>query len=305
MTLCLFQANFCFSNDAYLTMEAYLNQARTDNNFVSPSPDALDRMEKLFYRLLKGERGNPIVQDWKALHFSMEDIRCADKTYVLLIEEAPHRTGRGMYLFPQVPQGNQVLMIPHGLHDYYTSDIGIQLTLEGNFAATVFNSVHRYGNRKKKSQKAKGQGADEEPTAGMEKTWDMAALPDTCFTAFTQAFIRAFPRGTLLQLHGFSSKKRKTRKGRESDLIISAGTRKTTYQASRLQACLKQKIPGKIRLYPDDVQELGGTRNIIGAILRASDHKGFIHIEINSSMRKKIKNNPEIRGWFLNCITAL
>jgi hypothetical protein len=286
-------------------MEAYLNQARTDNNFVFPSPEELDRVEKLFYRLLKGERGKHIVQGWKELHFSMEEIKCAGRTYVLLTEEAHHRTGRGMYFFPQKPCGDQVLMIPHGLHDYYTSDIGIQLTQEGNFAATVFNSVHRYGNRKKNSPKAKREEANEKPTSGIEKTWDMAALPDTCFTAFTQAFIRAFPRGTLMQIHGFSQKNTKTREGRESDLIISAGTRNTTSRASRLQDCLKQNIPGKIRLYPDEVQELGGTKNIIGATLRAAGHKGFLHIEINYSMRKKIKNNPEIRESFSGCATAL
>ena len=111
MALCLFQANSCFSKDAYRTMETYLNQARTDNHFIPPSPEELHRVKKLFYRLLKGERGNHIVQDWKELHFSMEEITCAGRTYVLLVEEPDHRTGRGMYLFPQNPRGNQVLMI--------------------------------------------------------------------------------------------------------------------------------------------------------------------------------------------------
>lgn len=297
MTLCLFQANFCFGNDAHRTMETYLNQARTDNHFVPPTPGELHRVEKLFYRLLKGERGNPIIQNWKDLHFSMEEITCAGRTYVLVVEEPDHRTGRGMYLFPQNPGGNQVLMIPHGLHDYYTSDIGIQLTLEGDFAATVFNSVHRYGNRKKMDQ---GKSPP-----GKEKTWDMAALPDTFFTAFTQAFIRAFPGGTLMQLHGFSPKYRKTPAGRESDIIISAGTKNTSIRALKFRDCLKKKVPGNIRLYPDEVKELGGTRNIIGATLRTAGHRGFLHIEINYSMRKKIKSNPKIRGYFLDCITAL
>ncbi|SMC54585.1 hypothetical protein SAMN02746065_10427 [Desulfocicer vacuolatum DSM 3385] len=303
MTLCLLQAPFCSANDAYHTLEAHLKQTKADNIFIPPSPEELQQVESLFYRLLKGERGKQMGQEWEKLHFSISETAYAGKIFLLVMEAPGHGSGRGGYIFPGHTRSNRVLMIPHGFHDHFTGQIGIRLSLEGNFAATLFNSVHRYGNRKKNKTAANKQKNSENSSPERQENWDMAARPDTFFTAFTKAFIRAFPRGSLIQLHGFAAKKRKTGQGRESDMIISAGTRYTSARAQACRECLQQKLSGNIRLYPDDVQELGGTRNIIGRTLRAAGHKGFIHIEMNHSMRGKIANEPHTRGLFSTCLT--
>jgi hypothetical protein len=183
-------------------------------------------------------------------------------------------------------------MIPHGFYDYHTGDIGIRLMLEGPFAGAAFNTVHRYGSRK-----LKGVPSNE--------TWDMADLFDTFFSAFTRAFVRTHPGGHLIQLHGFSRKKRNTDAGRNSDIIISNGTAYPSQGLTDLSDCLKIKLPGITRLYPMEINTLGGTQNTIGKVMRSMDHPGFIHLEMSLSMRKKMTYNHDIRYSFLSCLKNL
>lgn len=222
----------------------------------------------------------------------MKHIELDGQSYILIMEDGEYRAGKGFYIISTEIQSDNVLMIPHGLHDYHTSDIGMKLMLEGNFAAASFNTVHRYGSRKAKGGKS-------------NEVWDMADLFDTYFAAFTRAFVNAFPKGHLLQLHGFSRNKRKSPEGKDSDIILSSGTKKTTWPMERFGDCLKVKIPGMTRIYPDEVRELGGTENTIGSIMRSSGHSGFLHIEMSLSMRKNIKEEKALRSFFLNCVEKL
>jgi|FLOH01.1.fsa_nt_gi hypothetical protein len=300
----LLQTPLSFCSSGYTLMESCLNQSRTKKNFVSPSREELQTAQQLFYKLFKGEREKNLIQSWKELNFSMKEMVWENKLYTLIMEDDESRTGRGLYVFPKTPQKNSVLMIPHGLHDYYTDKIGIQLTLEGQFSATAFNTVHRYGNRSQKALPDERTSQQEVSTAA-DETWDMTQLPDTYFTAFTTAFATAFPKGTLIQLHGFSKNNRKTPKGKNSDFIISSGTRKITAQVKQFINCLKMETPNRICVYPDDVLELGGTRNITGSVLRSLGHQGFLHIEMELSIRKKLKDDPMMRESFLKCIEVL
>ena len=305
MFFSFFQVNISCGSDAKQFLEDYKGNAKAYNNFVAPSSRELQQLESLFYKILTGQRGEDINRAFKELNFSIKELVFNNRVFTLIAEDVDHKTGRGIYMFPQIIQGQQVLMIPHGFHDLYTSDIGFQLTLEGHFAATLFNSVHRYGHRKKNIPETAREDASEDEMAKSPENWDMAARPDTCFTAFTRAFVAAFPKGALIQLHGFSQKKRKTHEGRTSDFILSSGTGQAGEMVTGLANCFKRKLPGTVRVYPADIKELGGTQNVIGASLRSSGHQGFIHMEMNRSTREKMKNDPGLRQLFLACIQGL
>lgn len=288
----LLQADISFGNESYDILMNELKDARKESSFIAPSEEALQSAEELFLGLLTGKNDNDWEEEWKNLNFSMESRELNGKSFNILVEHGENRAGKGFYIFSTTTKSDNVLMIPHGLYDYHTSDIGMQLMLEGDFAAISFNTVHRYGNKKLKGSTS-------------HATWDMADLYNTYFTSFTRAFIHAFPKGHLLQLHGFSRKKRKSFEGEDSDIILSTGSEKTTWQMELFSDCLKLKIPGMTRMYPDEVQELGGTKNTIGSIMRSSGHTGFLHIEMSLTMRKKMNQEKEVRTSFLKCVEKL
>ncbi|SDU55797.1 hypothetical protein [Desulfobacula phenolica] len=300
----LLQPSLSQGDSGYLLVKQHLHEARTKTDFVFPSKKELQTVQHLFYRMLKKEPHKALIEEWKQLNFSMTNIECKGKEYTLLSEDEQNRTGRGFYIFPTTPKTNRVLMIPHGLHDFHTDDIGIQLSLEGHFAAAAFNTVHRYGNKRKNSLPQKNN-LQQKNRPKNDEAHDLAKLSDTFFTAFTAAFARAYPDGSLLQVHGFSKSRRKTLEGRNSNLVVSSGTRQASRLANKFADCLKKQFTGNVSLYPRDVRELGGTRNISGILLRSAGHNGFIHIELDLATRQQIKDVPEIKQWFLNCIEML
>jgi len=277
-------------------MVAKLKASQKKTRFIPPSPEALGLAEQLFTGIFQGKPLTTPASTLTRLNLTMETVELNARRYLLLMEAPTHRRGRGFYIFPapgtEFEFSNQVLMIPHGFYDYHTGDIGIHLMLEGQFAAAAFNTVHRYGNRK-----LKGVPSNE--------TWDMADLFDTFFSAFTRAFVTTHPGGHLIQLHGFSRKKRNTDAGRNSDIIISNGTAYPSQVLTALGDCIKIKLPGITRLYPMEIKELGGTQNTIGKVMRSMDHPGFIHLEMSLSMRKKMTYDHDIRNRFLSCLENL
>ncbi|HKL82701.1 MAG TPA: hypothetical protein VJ879_09300 [Desulfobacter sp.] len=277
-------------------MVAKLNASQKKGRFIPPSPEALGLAEQLFMDIFQGKPLATLAPALTRLNLIMETVELDASRYLLLMEAPTHRRGRGFYIFPatatQFGFSNQVLMIPHGFYDYHTGDIGIHLMLEGPFAGAAFNTVHRYGSRKLKDVPS-------------NETWDMADLFDTFFSAFTRAFVRTHPGGHLIQLHGFSRKKRNTDAGRNSDIILSNGTAYPSQVLTAFGDCMKIKLPGVTRLYPMEIHALGGTQNTIGKVMRAMDHPGFIHLEMSLSMRKKMTYGHDIRNRFLSCLENL
>jgi hypothetical protein len=277
-----------------------LDQSREGGRFEMPSDTELARSRQLFYRLFKSDLQPDLFEQWKTLGFAYQQIELSGKPYICLYEKDADRRGRGFYLFAKAPTARHVLMMPHGFYDLHTREIGFDLSREGHFAAIVWNTVHRYGADKGISR---NRGYRHRPdSSDPTDTWDMARLSRSYFTAFTHAFAGAEPRGCLIQLHGFSQKKRDSRAGRDADMIISNGTRQLSHELRAFSDCLKIGMPGMIRSYPTEVEELGGTQNTIGALLRARGHTGFVHIEMSYPLRVRLKKESALRQVFLQCI---
>jgi hypothetical protein len=154
---------------------------------------------------------------------------------------------------------------PHRYFDRHTNQIGQHWLASSEVGLLMRNSVHRYAGRK------------QTPVVDT----DFAHSPYNPMLAVSRALVAKGGDWLIVQLHGFSAEKRQTPAAREADLIISYGARASVQGQQRLQAikqCLQQTGNWQVGLYPTEVQELGGTRNIIGRNLRQLGHgERFLH----------------------------
>ena len=280
-------------------LASMLAAAQQGGRYEQISESEWHQSESLFFRLLNAEPVAALLADVDQLGFRLSEIHVNGSPYVVLMEKEDARKGRGFYLFRRDASSADVLMIPHAYYDLHTATIGMQLGLQGSFAAIAWNTVHRYRSKNNAPSKAGNRGMAD---AERDDMWDMARLSNTCFTAFATAFAKKYETGRLLQIHGFSQKKRSTSKGRNADIILSPGAVSSVLPLTEYGDCMKLELPVVVNIYGSDVDELGGTRNVVGQLLRSLGHGGFLHMEMSKSLRVLLKDNPDMRQAFLHCL---
>lgn len=268
-----------------------LKRAQEGGGYRAVPDDQLIAAEKLFARMLQGERGRGLATEWDDLGFTLESAWLNGRNVLALMEKPELKLGRGFYLFPLQAQGSDLLMMPHSFYDLHTRSLGKYFFAEGNFMAAGWNTVHR-----NKGPGGKPLRADD------PWQWDMADLPNTYFTALTKAFMHTQARGKLIQLHGFAQGKRKSRSARDSDLILGNGTSTPPRSLQRFGDCLKINIPYMVRLYPFETRDLGGMENISAGILSKNGHDGFVQMEMSLPLREYLLSSVQARASVLNCM---
>lgn len=211
--------------------------------------------------------------DWQSL--AMQQNNYPD--YLTLQELPTAKYGRGFFAVNRRSGKNWLLQAPHADSDLYTGKIASRLFLDGAFKAAQWNTVKR-------------------------DISDMAHTPNTYWQAFTLAFAEQYPDGKIIQIHGFDQAVRKSAAGETSDMILSAGHEQTPLWIQQTAVCLKNAFPTRVSLYPVDIQELGGTTNVQGQLLRSLKHEGFLHIEMSKTLREELLNKLESRKLLLNCL---
>ena len=256
--------------------------ARKKVIFAPPAAAEVAAAEELFASLFAGKDGADAAARQQG--FELLATREGETDFRVLREAGDQRRGRGFYLFRQGTAWPVVLMMPHAFTDEDTEQIGLQLLLEGKIAAAAWNTVRR-------------RPAAGGPEAGSQ---DLAHLPVSSFTAFTRAFARTRPNSLLLQLHGFAEK----RKGQTltAAAVVSSGTKTPSARAKAFAACLRRESGREIRLYPDGPEDLGGTTNVSGRIVRGLGLDGFIHLEMARSYRRELRDQPDKRQQLLRCL---
>lgn len=269
--------------------------ARKGGEYRQLQEEELAAVVVYFERMLEGERSQELFNAWEKLGFSTRKAHLGKKRVWVLMEQAEKKYGRGFYLFPLAAESSTVLMMPHGFYDLHTRRIGEQFFEEGEFLAAAWNTVHRnkYPGQNNKTT------LDDNPWM-----WDMADLPNTCFTALTRAFARVQPKGHLVQLHGFSKAKRKSRSARDSDLILSNGTEFPPKKLITFGDCLKINLSVMVRLYPLETKDLGSTENISARILGALGHDGFVQMEMSLGLRDQQRSSINFRKAVLGCMNS-
>ncbi|MES9988205.1 MAG: hypothetical protein AB2603_17530 [Candidatus Thiodiazotropha endolucinida] len=254
-----------------------------------PSRQELSRVRILFSKLLRGITDqNAMRSQWKALGFDWLPVELDGESIVVLKEHASRCEGRGLFMIRTASGPLNLLQIPHRFHDKKTGNIGYALMRHGDFRIAAFNSISRY---------ARNKGGD-------GKDADLVRNGDNYFTALAEAAALLSADSRVIQIHGFDSAKRNSDPGRNSQVIISDGTRRPSGKVQALARCLASDFDEQVGLYPRDVDELGATTNQIGSKLRHYDHRGFMHIELSRVARHALLTDCALMTKMVGCLSG-
>jgi hypothetical protein len=215
--------------------------------------------------------------------------RVAEGGRVWLLAESPDKKrGAGLYVFRPGNARPLLIEAPHTFFDRGTLELGLLAFERLDARALAINTVHRSG----------GKTADEraDDAESGESPSDLAHAKSSFYSTVHATLIALDPALAVVQLHGFRDER-----APGTDVIVSAsGTRGN---ARGVVAALREVVPGRVRLYPDEIDTLGGTRNAQAALSRERS-SGFVHLEISSSLRGRLKDEQALAERFVDALGA-
>ena len=252
--------------------------------FVAPSAQDFQQAKILFQRLFDGDEINP--EAWSSLGMHVSILHDHKDVLIVVYEQENRQFGRGFFVVRKKMKDLPLLLqAPHTFKDLYTGRITLKLLLSGRAQAAAWNTVPRSYER-----------------SGILVDADMAHRSNTFFVAFGEAFAQRYPTAKTMQLHGFSQKKRRSDAGMTADFILSSGNQRPNVSTQHLSRCLKKNISTQVKMYPVEVSELGGTRNVTARLLRNWPSHHFIHMEMSFEIRQAIRESKKIQGALLSCL---
>lgn len=269
----------CLAVEPPSLMERF-SQVSRGAHYEPPSMEAFEQARKTFLEMFVNQ--HIPCDKLKSLGFRIVRMPLKNESWVI-IEDALHR-GAGLYAVRSEPKQGVPLLLqaPHSFFDRYTRELAVQWMQEGGVTAVAWNTTHRY-------QLDDGRS-------------DVAHQDISFFQAFMLAFAEAYPSGGIIQLHGFSSEKRRDSDAASADVILSNGTLHASVIIKRIDDCLDDLLVGASRVFPDEVGELGATSNRNARALRAIGFEGFVHVEMSQALRKKLSDVWFLRNRFVRCI---
>lgn len=257
-----------------------LARAGRGGRYEAPRREELARARGLFERTLwRRESLSVLESEWAALGFELRRAGEGPEASLVLAEAPRRKLGRGFYLFRDGPSAEIALEAPHAPSDLYTGEIALALYREAPFLAAAWSTVHR-------------------------RQADLAHLSESYFGAFTLAVGAVCPRAAIIQLHGFETGRRLSRDAGGAAVIVSGGTLEPGRRLRRVAECLERPFPDLVKLFPRDVGELGGTRNVQARALRRAGHEGFVHLEMSVAFRRRLRDDAETRKMLAACLTG-
>ncbi len=241
------------------------------DRFQSPTVADLKSVEELFYKLFISPSQDVDQESWANLGFQIEK----NNAFLILKENQEKKTGKGIYIFNTKSSIPIIFEAPHFPSDKHTGTITARLIEEGPFLAAAWSSVHR-------------------------KKGNLTKEPMSYFNAFSRAFGRAYPKGIIIQFHGFENDKGDPQKI-STDLIYSSTLSSPPSRFFTYGKCLKQ-LPIQLLFYPQEIDILGGTKNINAEKHREVTKEGlFLHLEMSLKLRKRLLKDRTLRTNFINC----
>lgn len=259
-------------------LAAALAQASGRARFAPPDGAEMDAAEALFALILREAPDGQIAAAARAAGMRW---RALDDRLTLLDELPSRRRGRGFYAFRRPMAGRPVLQMPHAFKDLRTREIGLAMFAGGDFDAAAWNTVPRR------------QSLD-----GRELESDLAHLPASWLSAFTRAIGAGHAARSVIQLHGFDSRRR----GLALAAILSNGSRRPDPALRALATCLEEVVGRPVALFPEQVALLGGTRNAQLAAL--AGRQRFVHVEMDRALREALAGTPALLARFSGCLAG-
>ena len=252
--------------------------ASGQGRFEPPDAGELGRAEALFARTLARGEGFAVLEaEWASLGFVLRRVDHGPGAALALMEAAGRRTGRGFYVFRDAPGPELGIEAPHAPSDLGTGELTLRLYRATRAAAAAWSTLHR-------------------------REVDLAHIPGSHFHAFSVAFARVFPAGRLVQVHGFDAERPATSRDREAGVVVSNGTKHPGPSLRALRQCLERGFPGLVRLFPLEIDELGGTTNSQAVALTGIGHPGFVHVELSRAFRRRLREDPQALATLAGCL---
>jgi hypothetical protein len=261
-------------------LQELLLSSKRKKAFVQPTVQQIEKFEELFLQTLQQSSPTKDLHDqWSAAGWQLIQWRFQNQSFIALCERNGQLRGRGFYALRIGSGSDIVLQAPHQFFDLGTGKIVAQLFQEHDVLAAAWNTVHR-------------------------STFDLAHRENHFINAFTRAIIRFKHEAVIAQIHGFANSKQKG-SGRTAEIIISDTTRFPGRLAWATSEQFKQNFePNKVRLFPVDTRSLGGTQNRQALAARAAGSVGFLHLELNKNLRRRLQKSVGLRAEFFDSLAA-
>jgi hypothetical protein len=273
------QPSFAQPRLATATLEQLLPDSSQRGDYQRVTTADREVIETLFRRALRTDTDvQELRSAWDRIGWELRVLGPANRPIWLIQETPGHARGYGYYAFRPSEPPSILLQAPHSYADRNTGKLVRQLFEGGASVAACWNSLHR-------------------------RTVDAAHSEDHPFNVFLRAILAIHPQIQVVQIHGFSTAKRRTRTGRTSHLILSNGTAlpdcRTRYAADRFA---KDFPDHRTRLFPTSVRELGGTTNAQGVCMRRLGSTRFLHLELSEEFRQHLLAEQAARQLFLKSL---
>ncbi|HEC18613.1 MAG TPA: hypothetical protein ENI97_04655 [Gammaproteobacteria bacterium] len=269
----------------------------SDSGGYTPSEKELAMAEGLFRRVLAGESGPRLRQQWAELGFELTGTRSESIPMLVLQEIGGGSTqskflGKGFFAFAVGRESKTVLQVPHSFADADTRVIALELMARYNFRAAAWNTAPA--------------------TLPVHSSLppDLQPPPRKDFMlAFTRALLFEEPESRVVQLHSFEKTRMYSSNARHADIILSGYGESSNQAIGWLSRCLKKNLNYKVRTFPFEVQEMGAGKrmaganeNLIGAVMQAFDSQGFLHVAMSEGFREELRVYPQVQKALFACL---
>ena len=202
----------------------------------------------------------------------------------------PERCGdKGEYRLREEGGVPLLIMAPHSFHDIHSGTIAWRLFERMPATAAARNTVPRQIRRESGDKRC--------------SPIDLAGERDHVFTAFALGFSDRFPRGAVVQLHGFDRQVRDSARASDAALIVSDGTTQPDRHLYDLADCLSRAVePREVLIFPVQTNELGGKENAQGRALRENDGARFVHLELSLELRRALLKDDRLLDRLGACL---
>ncbi len=202
----------------------------------------------------------------------------------LLGEVRGTNTGAGAVALRVAARNEVIVQAPHTFFDEGTLPLAVTVFDELGARALMINTVHRAGSAGDKGARLARVRAGDAPA-------DLAHLADSLYQRAHLTLTQRWKDAKVIQLHGFRDEQVPG-----VSIIVSAS--RTQWDPAPVARALSDVFgAGSARTYPQEVKKLGGTTNVQA---RSDVRVGreFLHLEISTSLRKRLERQPSLRREF-------
>jgi hypothetical protein len=216
--------------------------------------------------------------------------RFTDRGELWLLAEADDtRRGAGLAALRPGKSRPFVIEAPHTFFDRGTLEIALAVFERLEARALLVNTMHR-------SSGATPEQREDEIRRGTSKS-DLAHVAQSFYSTAHSELVRADPELVVIQIHGF-----KDDHVPGTGAVVSAA--KTRGDAKAVAAALRRALPSTtVKVYPDEVDTLGGTQNRQAELSRTS-RAPFVHVELSATLRTALNADADLAARFVDALAA-